>query len=114
MDFPAAHDDFMTDAFREIDEAVRLFWRQIKRQRPRTSRIYPEIEFENVIYSNPVDIAKCFAQHFESIYNRQDNGAFDADFFRSIGNSYDELETFSILKEKSIPGEMKFLQSLTI
>lgn len=43
----SAHDEFMTKAFKDIDEAsecdVRLFWKLIKRQRPRSSRSYPEI-----------------------------------------------------------------------
>lgn len=105
----SAHDDFMTKVFKDIDEAsecdVRLFWRLIKRQRPRSSRIYSEIETENVSYSNPVDIANCFAKHFENIYNPQDIGTFNDDFFRSIENSYSELKTVTkLLNEKSLPG----------
>lgn len=45
-----AHENYMCNVFKEIDEAaeidIRLFWRLTKRRKPRTSRIYPEIQDE--------------------------------------------------------------------
>lgn len=47
-----AHNDFINMFFKDIDEAaectVRLFWKLIKRQRPCSSRVYPEIELCNM------------------------------------------------------------------
>jgi hypothetical protein len=105
----SVHDEYMTSVFRDIDEAsecdVRLFWTLIKRQRPRRSRIYQEIESESITHSNPVDIAKCIAQHFENIYNLQNDGSHSADFFHFIENSYCELKTMTtILNENTLPG----------
>lgn len=83
-----AHNDFITMFFKDIDEAaecdVRLFWKLIKRQRPRSSRVCPEIEIGTVTFSDPGDIANAFAQHFENVYNSNDNDSFNSDFYYNI------------------------------
>lgn len=57
----------MTKVFKDIDEAaecdVWLFWKLIKRQRPRSSRVCPEIE---------LDMTNALAQHFQNVYNSND------------------------------------------
>lgn len=77
----------MTKVFKDIDEAaecdVRLFWK-LKRQRPRSSRVCSEIELGNMIFSDPGDIANAFAQHFENVYNSNDNDSFNSDFYYNI------------------------------
>lgn len=69
----AEHDRYMTEVFRDIDQAsecdLRLFWKLIKRQRPRNLSSYPEMEFNGILYDNPDEITKCFACHFQNIYN---------------------------------------------
>lgn len=64
-----AHERYMCDVYKEIDEAaevdIRLFWRLTKRRKPRTSRIYPEIQDEGgTTHTDPEGVAETFANYY--------------------------------------------------
>lgn len=63
----AEHDRYMASVFHDIYQAsecdVRLFWKLVKRQRPRNTRFYPEIEIDGGLVDNPDEIASCFAEY---------------------------------------------------
>lgn len=92
----SAHDEFTTKAFKDIDD-VRLFWKLIKRQRPRSSRSYPEIELGEDTFTDPSDIANAFAHHFKDVYNPKDNDSFNPVFYQSIETQYKSLKTETML-----------------
>ena len=78
----AEHDRHMTSVFHDIDQAsecdVRLFWKLVKRQRPRNTRFYQEIEIDGRLVDNPDEIANCLAEYFEQIYNPTKSKMFDS------------------------------------
>lgn len=104
----AEHDRYMTEVFRDIDQAsecdLRLFWKLIKRQRPRNLSSYPEMEFNGILYDNPDEITKCFACHFQNIFNPVNCNDFDDDFFHFIEKSYEDLQSFSRSNNDNLPG----------
>lgn len=55
----------------DIDEAaecdVRLFWKLIKRQRPRSSRVCPEIGLGNMTFSDPGDITNALLNTLKTV-----------------------------------------------
>ena len=70
------YDNFLQSVYREIDEAaeldLRLFWKLVKRRRPRSSRIYPEIrDATGKTHHEPIDIANAFADFYQNIYREQ-------------------------------------------
>lgn len=105
----AEHDRYMTSVFHDIDQAsecdVRLFWKLVKRQRPRNTRFYQEIEIDGRLVDNPDEIASCFAEYFEQIYNPTKSKMFDSEFYKTIENSYLFIQENSRLQTLSkLPG----------
>lgn len=60
-----AHERYMCDVYKDIDEAaemdIRLFWKLTKR---RAARIYPEIQDKKgTTHTNPEGVTETFAQY---------------------------------------------------
>jgi hypothetical protein len=105
----AEHERYMASVFQDIDEAsecdIRLFWKLVKQQRPKNTRLYTEVELDGKLMDDPVDIANGFASHFERIYNPIDNDNFDSDFFNNIENAYSSIKkSTSTQHDSMIPG----------
>ncbi|KAK3084049.1 hypothetical protein FSP39_007309 [Pinctada imbricata] len=91
-----AHDQYIQETFRDIDEAaecdVRLFWKLIHKQKPRSSRHYPEIvDKHGNSYNDPSGVAECFADHFQDIYTPCDE-TFDQDFKDVVDREFDQIK----------------------
>ena len=91
-----AHDRYIQDSFRNIDEAaecdLRLFWKLIHRQKPRASRHYPEIvDRRGDVQNDPDGVAEAFADHFQNVYTPHDN-AFDGHFSDQIEEQFDNIK----------------------
>ena len=104
----AEHERFISNAFRDIDEAsecdVRLLWKLMKRLRPRNVRTYPVIDFEGRSYDDPSGVSLAFAQHFYDICNPQETDNFDSNIFSEIESSFINLENILKFSSASIPG----------
>ena len=79
------YDNFLQSVYREIDEAaeldLRLFWKLVKRRRPRSSRIYPEIrDASGKTHYEPNDVANAFDDFYQNIYHASNNDSFDENF----------------------------------
>ena len=75
------YENFLQSVYRDIYEAAEvdlsLFWKLVKRRRPRSSRIYPEIrDVTGKTHYEPNDIANAFADFYENIYHASNN-SFD-------------------------------------
>ena len=102
-----AHDKYIQDTFRDIDEAaecdLRLFWKLIHRQNPRVSRHYPEIiDRQGVVQNDPDGVAEAFADHFQNIYTPHDN-SFDGNFYNQIEQEFDRIKA-QVLPTDTLPG----------
>lgn len=129
----SASEEYMKKTYEDIDNAagidIRLFWKLICRQKPRQSKIYPEIQFADRTGNTPESVASVFAEYFSTIYQTEQNDTFDTDFYNSIINEYDNiksqetqnsifcsddritekevLDSISLLKSKKAPGPDK-------
>ena len=102
-----AHDKYMQDSFRDIDEAaecdLRLFWKLIHRQKPRARRHYPEIiDCHGVVQNDPDGVAEAFASHFQDVYTPHDD-SFDSDFYDQIEEQFNRIESQD-LNTGDLPG----------
>ncbi|XP_062576621.1 uncharacterized protein LOC134238510 [Saccostrea cucullata] len=102
------HDRYMSSVFKDIDESsecdVRLFWKLIRRLKPRSSRTYPVIEYNDEQFDDPPGVSLAFAKHFSDIYNAKENANYCSDFLASIENRYSELVRISRSTNDSFPG----------
>lgn len=61
----AAQEQYIEETYSDMNEAAEcdiiLFWKMIKRQRPKKSKIYPEIIHEGVLNDKPETVANAFA-----------------------------------------------------
>ena len=92
------YDNFLQSVYREIDEAaeldLRLFWKLVKRRRPRSSRIYPEIrDATGKTHHEPIDIANAFADFYQNIYHPSNNDSFDENFKVITDMEYTRIKT---------------------
>ena len=91
-----AHDRYMQDSFRDIDEAaecdLRLFWKLIHRQKPRARRHYPKIiDCRGVVQNDPDGVAVAYAAHFQDVYTPHDS-SFDSNFCDRIEEQFDRIK----------------------
>ncbi|CAG2216477.1 unnamed protein product [Mytilus edulis] len=91
----AANEQYMQKCYDDLNETaecdIRLFWKQIKRFKGRSSKIYPEIVYENKVYSSPESVANCFAEYFHELYQPKDSDNFDNEFKCSIESVYKDI-----------------------
>lgn len=77
----SASEEYMKQTYEDIDNAagidIRLFWKLIRRQKPRQSKIYPEIQFADRTGNTPESVASVFAEYFSTIYQTEQNYTFD-------------------------------------
>jgi hypothetical protein len=89
----------MSDVFMGIDFDACLFWKLIRRLKPRSSRTYDNEQFDD---SHGVPFA--LDKYFSDIYNAKEKSDYDQDFFRSIENLYSKLKCASSLSNVGFPG----------
>ncbi|KAK3108810.1 hypothetical protein FSP39_016208 [Pinctada imbricata] len=103
-----AHENYMTEVLRDINESaecdLRLFWRLIRKQKPRSCRHYPEIvDVNGNTHNDPDSVANAFADHFEQIYT-PDSQSFDNDFQASIDAEFEDLMNRFCFNTETLPG----------
>jgi hypothetical protein len=106
------HYNYMRKVYSDIDKAaevnVRLSWKQTKRRKPRTSRVYPEICDENgVTHTDPNGVLEAFASFFERLYAPLDKENFDnllPCFLKEHREKFQHLKTESESDFNHIPG----------
>ena len=92
------YENFLQTVYREIDEAaeldLRLFWKLLKRRRPRSSRIHPEIcDATEKTHYEPNDIANAFADFYQNIYHESNNDSFYENFKVLTDMEYTRIKT---------------------
>ena len=103
------YEQYMYSVYQDIDTAaecdIRLFWRLIKRQKPRSSRLYPEIRDDaGNIYNDPEGVANAFASFYEELYAPLSGERFDFEFSSTIDTEYDLLKRDNALDNGNLPG----------
>jgi len=67
-----AYGQYIQTTYDDINDAeecdIRLLWKLIKKQKPRASKVYPEIIHKNTNNNNPESIADALADYFYEIY----------------------------------------------
>lgn len=92
-----AFEQYIKKTYADIDSAAgcdtRLFWKLISRQRPRQSRVYPEIEYGSITANTPQSVADVFATYFEIIYAPKNNNNYDEENLQNINKLYDIIKS---------------------
>ncbi|VDI17291.1 Hypothetical predicted protein [Mytilus galloprovincialis] len=103
-----ANEQYIQSCYDDLNETaecdVRLFWKQIKRFKGRSSKVYPEIVYENKVCNTPESVANCFAEYFHDIYQPKDENNFDNDFKCSIESTYNEIIKTCGVEGEYLPG----------
>ncbi|KAK3106167.1 hypothetical protein FSP39_014105 [Pinctada imbricata] len=96
-----ASDEYMTRTMQDIDQAagcdIRLFWKLVKGQKPKTKKIYPEIkscEKRNVIANTPEEVAGAFAHYFKKIcdVDKNQSESYDENHRNYIDQEYENIK----------------------
>ena len=103
------YEKYMYSVYQDIDTAaecdIRLFWRLIKRQKPRSSRLYPAIRDDaGNIYNDPEGVANAFTSFYEELYAPLSGERFDFEFSSTIDTEYDLLKRDNALDNGNLPG----------
>ncbi|CAC5383959.1 unnamed protein product [Mytilus coruscus] len=99
-----AYEHYMQRCYDDLNETaecdVRLFWKQIKRFKVCSSKVYLEIVYGDKMCSTPESLANCFADYFHDLQQPKDNDNFDNEFKYSIESTYND-----IIKPCGVEGE---------
>ena len=91
----AANEQYVQNCYDDINNAaecdVRLFWKLVKRFKPSSSKIYPEIVYHDKICSTPETVADCFADYFCDLYHPSDYDFYDTDTKRFVETIYNDI-----------------------
>ncbi|CAC5395513.1 unnamed protein product [Mytilus coruscus] len=104
----SANEQYLQKCYDDLNETaecdVRLFWKQIKRFKGCSSKIYPEIVYENKVYSSPESVANCFAGYFHELYQPKDNDNLDNELKCSVESVYKDIIKTSGVEGEYLPG----------
>ncbi|CAC5381922.1 unnamed protein product [Mytilus coruscus] len=104
----AANEQYMQNCYDDLNETaecdVRLFWKQIKRFKGCSSKVYPEIVYEDKVCNTPESVANCFAEYFHDLYQPNDEDNFDNEFKCYIETTYNEIIKTCGVEGEYLPG----------
>ena len=70
-----------------------MFWKSIKRQKPKRSKACTEILYEDELYNNPQSVCYAFANYFHELYSPSDGNNFDTETYDIIKTKYEEYKS---------------------
>ena len=76
----------------------------IKKQKPRASKVYPEIIHKNTNNNNTESIAGAFAVYFYELYQPNKDDIFDTSALENIKRLYSEITNECNDKPNQLPG----------
>ena len=76
----------------------------IKKQKPRASKVYPEIIHKNTNNNNTESIAGAFADYFYELYQPNKDDIFDTSALENIKRLYSEITNECNDKPNQLPG----------
>ncbi|CAG2209672.1 unnamed protein product [Mytilus edulis] len=104
----AAYEQYIQKCYDDINEAaecdIRLFWKLVKRCKPSTSRIYPEIIHNGDTCNDPESIANAFMDYFSNICTTNNTDTFDASKKQFIDSAYSEILNTCCNSNENLPG----------
>ncbi|CAC5405418.1 unnamed protein product [Mytilus coruscus] len=104
----AAYEQYIQKCYDDINEAaecdIRLFWKLIKRYKPSTSRIYPEIIHNGDTCNNPESIANAFMDYFSNLCTMDNTDTFDTSKKLFIDSAYSEILKTCCNSNENLPG----------
>jgi hypothetical protein len=108
----------MCQVYRDLDQAaecdLRLFWKLARRRKPRSTRIYSEIEDEySQVHRDPNSVAEVVASYFEKIYNPIEEKDFDFNFKREVDTNVRNIMKECKLDASNLPGGVIKYDELT-
>ncbi|CAG2249401.1 unnamed protein product [Mytilus edulis] len=91
-----ANEQYIEETYDDINNAaecdIRLFWKLIKRQKPKHSKVCQQIKHNNIVHTSPESICNAFAIYFEDLYTPADSPTFDDPTLNEINKAYREIE----------------------
>ncbi|CAC5372011.1 unnamed protein product [Mytilus coruscus] len=91
-----ANEQFIEETYDDINNAaecdIRLFWKLIKRQKPKHSKVCQQIIHNNIVHTSPESICNAFANYFEDLYTPADTLTFDDPTLNEMNKAYREIE----------------------
>ncbi|CAG2248802.1 unnamed protein product [Mytilus edulis] len=104
----AAYEQYIQKCYDDINEAaecdIRLFWKLVKRCKPSTSRIYPEIIHNGDTCNDPESIANAFMDYFSNICTTDNTDTFDTSKKQFIDSAYSEILNTCCNSNENLPG----------
>ncbi|CAG2250536.1 unnamed protein product [Mytilus edulis] len=87
---------YIEETYDDINNAaecdIRLFWKLIKRQKPKHSKVCQQIKHNNIVHTSPESICNAFANYFEDLYTPADTSTFDDPTLNEINKAYREIK----------------------
>ncbi|VDI24480.1 Hypothetical predicted protein [Mytilus galloprovincialis] len=91
-----ANEQYIEETYDDINNAaecdIRLFWKLIKRQKPKHSKVCQQIKHNNIVHTSPESICNAFANYFEDLYTPADTSTFDDPTLNEMNKAYREIE----------------------
>ncbi|CAG2243072.1 unnamed protein product [Mytilus edulis] len=91
-----ANEQYIEETYDDINNAaecdIRLFWKLIKRQKPKHSKVCQQIKHNNIVHTSPESICNAFANYFEDLYTPADSPTFDDPTLNEMNKAYREIE----------------------
>ncbi|CAG2237360.1 unnamed protein product [Mytilus edulis] len=91
-----ANEQYIEETYDDINNAaecdIRLFWKLIKRQKPKHSKVCQQIIHNNIVHTSPESICNAFANYFEDLYTPADTSTFDDPTLNEMNKAYREIQ----------------------
>ncbi|CAG2214780.1 unnamed protein product [Mytilus edulis] len=91
-----ANEQYIEETYDDINNAaecdIRLFWKLIKRQKPKHSKVCQQIIHNNIVHTSPESICNAFANYFEDLYTPADTSTFDDPTLKEMNKAYREIQ----------------------
>jgi hypothetical protein len=118
----SASQEFIRKTYEDIDSAagidIRLFWKLIRRQKPRQTKLYPEIEFAEKVGNTPESVSSIFAEYFSTVYTPERSEIHDEQFYNDTIQEYNRIKIQETQNSFELPGghitEKEVLDSITL
>lgn len=100
-----ASDDYLAQAYRDLDEAagldIRLFWSMVRQQRKNPRYACQEIIIDDTVYSDEEGIANAFSLYYENLYKDKNSDEYDREFRTNSERQFETLFTDSFNDSKN-------------
>ena len=95
-----ASDDYLAQAYRDLDEAagldICLFWSMVRQQRKNPKYACQEVIINDNVYSDENGIANAFSLYYENLYKDTNSQEYDREFKTKSERQFETLFTNSL------------------